>query len=131
VKSLLFQKKQFLLYCLIGGGGTLLDFSIYSLLLQCSGLGYQAANAAGYGSGTTLSFILNSRYNFRVRDRLAWRFLCFFGVALLGYATTAGTLHLLVEICHLDKYLAKLAALIVVVFLQYNLNRLLSFRKIS
>jgi putative flippase GtrA len=129
LKNFLLQKKQFLLYCLIGGCGTLLDFSTYSLLLKFSCLGYQAANAIGYASGTTLSFGLNARFNFRVTDRIALRLACFFGVALLGWAVSAALLHLLIGHFHCDKYLAKLAALVVIMILQYNLNRRLSFRK--
>jgi putative flippase GtrA len=131
VKTFLVQKKQFLLYCVIGGCGTLLDFTLYSLLVKFSGLDYQAANAIGYASGTALSFALNARFNFRIADRIALRLACFFGVALLGWLVSAALLHLLVEQFHFDKYLAKLAALGVVVLLQYNLNRRLSFRKAS
>ena len=129
VKSFLLQKKTFLLYCLIGGCGTLLDFATYSLLLKCSGLGYQAANAIGYASGTLLSFGLNARFNFRVTDRIVRRLVCFFGVALLGWAVSAALLQLLIGHFHCNQYLAKLAALVVIVVLQYNLNRRLSFRK--
>jgi hypothetical protein len=50
-------------------------------------------------------------------------------VALIGWAASAGLLHLLIEDFRFGKYLAKLATLGVVVLLQYNLNRLISFRK--
>jgi putative flippase GtrA len=129
VKKLLLQKKQFLLYCVIGASGATLDFATYSGLLKFTGLHYQAANAIGYTAGTSLSFLLNARYNFCVRDWLAARFVSFFGVAVLGWATSAALLQLLVGHFHFDQYLSKLAALCVVVLLQYNLNRLLSFRK--
>jgi putative flippase GtrA len=121
--------KQFMVYCLIGMSGTLLDFCVYSTLIQTRLLDYQAANAISYASGTTLSFILNARFNFRVTDKLALRLVCFFGVALLGWAVSAGLLQWLVGGCHFNKYLAKLGTLVVVVLLQYNLNRRFSFRK--
>jgi hypothetical protein len=38
-------------------------------------------------------------------------------------------LHLLVDSYHFNPYVSKFATLVVVVLLQYNLNRLLSFRK--
>jgi len=41
----------------------------------------------------------------------------------------AGTLYVLVARLVLDKYVSKLATLAIVVILQYNLNRLISFRK--
>ena len=131
MKYFLLQKRQFVLYCAIGCCGTLLDFTLYSLLLEYSTLGYQAANAIGYAGGTLLSFVFNARFNFRVADRLALRLGCFFGVALLGWLASATLLHLLVEQFQFGKYPAKLVALVVVVILQYHLNRLLSFRKAS
>ena len=87
-----------------------------------------AANAAGYLTGTVLSFVLNSRYNFPVRDRIIARFFLFLGVALTGYLFSAFALHLLVERAGVDRYVAKSATLVAVVLIQYNLNRLISFR---
>jgi putative flippase GtrA len=129
VKNFLFQNRQFLLYCLIGLSGTTLDFAIYSLLVKSSLLDYQAANAIGYASGTLLSFILNARFNFRVTDRIAQRLACFFGVALIGWTISAGLLYVLIGDWHFDKYLSKLGTLMVVMLVQYNLNRWFSFRK--
>jgi putative flippase GtrA len=129
VKHLLLQKKQFLLYCVIGLSGTVLDFGIYSQIVKAKWFDYQAANAISYASGTALSFILNARFNFRVTDKIALRLACFFGVALLGWSVSAGLLYVLVGNFGCNKYLSKLATLVVVVILQYNLNRLLSFRK--
>ena len=131
VKEFFSRNRQFILYCVIGASGVTLDFCIYSLLLKTAALNYQAANAAGYASGTLLSFFLNAHYNFKTRDWLALRLFSFCTVALLGYAASAGTLYLLVAQLGLDKYLSKLVTLAVVVALQYNLNRLISFRKTS
>ena len=131
MKKFLLQKRQFLLYCVIGASGVTLDFGIYSLLVKTRLLDYQAANAAGYSSGTLLSFILNARFNFRVTDKIPLRLLSFFSIAFLGWLVSAGLLHLLIGRFDFDKYLSKLATLIVIVLLQYNLNRLLSFRKAS
>lgn len=130
VKKIPLQKKQFLLYCVIGASGVILDFGIYSLLVKTRLLDYQAANAAGYSSGTLLSFCLNAGFNFRVTDRIPLRLISFFSVALLGWLISAGLLHLLIGRFDFDKYLSKLATLFVVLLLQYNLNRLLSFRKV-
>ena len=67
--------------------------------------------------------------NFRVTDKIGLRFASFFGVAFLGWLVSAGLLHVLIDGRHFDKYLSKFATLAVIVLLQYNLNRLLSFRK--
>lgn len=129
MKNFLFQNRQFFLYCVIGVSGTLLDFTIYSALVHARLLDYQAANAIGYASGTLLSFTLNARFNFRVTDRLARRLVCFFGVALLGWSISAGLLHWLIGGYGFNKYLSKMATLVAVMLVQYNLNRWFSFRK--
>ena len=129
MKKFLLQKRQFLLYCAIGFSGVGLDFGIFSLLVHGGLLDYQSANAIGYACGTLLSFSLNAKFNFRVTDKLALRLASFFSIAFLGWLTSAGLLHLLISGYGCNKYLAKFSTLVVVVLLQYNLNRLLSFRK--
>ncbi len=129
MKDFFSRNEQLILYCVIGASGATLDFLVYSLLVKTALLQYQAANAVGYTSGTLLSFFLNAHFNFKTRDWLALRLLSFCTVALLGWATSAGTLYLLVHRLGLDKYLSKLATMVVVVALQYNLNRLISFRQ--
>lgn len=129
MKNFLFQNRQFLLYCVIGMSGTSLDFTIYSSLLKSGLLDYQGANTIGYASGTLLSFILNARFNFRVTDRMARRLFCFFGVALVGWTISVGLLYQCIGNWHCNKYLSKLGTLVVVMLVQYNLNRWISFRK--
>jgi putative flippase GtrA len=129
VKNWLLQNRQFLLYCVIGGCGTGLTLLTYAVLVQYFQIGYQAANAIGYAVGTVLSFALNARYNFRTQDRPWQRFISFIVVALLGWAAAAGLLALLVGQLKWNALFAYLVVIFVVVLLQYNLNRLLSFRK--
>ena len=101
------------------------------MLVQVIHLHYQLANAIGYGVGTIISFVLNARYNFRTHDKPFARLACFFLVALLGWATAAGLLALLVGHYRVNALFAYVIVILVVLFLQYNLNRLLSFRKIA
>jgi len=122
-------RRQFVVYCLIGASGAILDFLVYSLLVKETQLHYEIANAIGYASGTVLSFFLNAHFNFKTRDALSLRFLLFCGVALLGWALSAGILYLTVGHMGWDKYLAKLVTIVAVMLLQYNLNRLISFKK--
>jgi len=122
------RSRQFVRYCLSGGTGASFDFLTYSALVTWSDLHFQVANAIGYASGTVLSFVLNARFTFQVRHYLAPRFLSFCAVALLGWATSAGLLDLGVDRLGFDKYLTKAATIVVVVLIQYNLNRLISFR---
>ena len=129
LKNAVLQRRQFVLYCFIGASGVTLDFLTFSALLKIAGPHYRVANAIGYTCGTMLSFVLNARYNFKTRDWLTWRFASFCVVGFLGWAASDRTLYLLVGWANWNKYLAKLLTIAVVVLLQYNLNRLISFRK--
>ena len=128
MKQLFSRNQRFLLYCVIGATGASFDFLVYSGLLKTFATPMQIANAAGYLCGTILSFILNARFNFKTRDFVALRFVSFCGVGFLGWAASAGLLYLLVNRFGFDKYLSKLMTIVVVVLVQYNLNRVLSFR---
>ena len=127
--SLLRGNRRFVLYCVIGLTGTALDFCLYSALVMRSGAHYQIANGIGYASGTLLSFTLNVLFNFKTRDWLPLRFISFCAVAFLGWACSAGILFVTVDRLGFNKYLAKLLTMATAVLIQYNLNRLLSFRQ--
>jgi putative flippase GtrA len=126
--DLLRNNRRLVLYCLIGSTGATLDFLIYSSLVRWAGVHVQAANAVGYAAGTTLSFTLNALFNFKTRDWLPLRLISFFGVAFLGWAASASVLYVTIEQFGWNKYVAKMATMVVAVLLQYNLNRLISFR---
>jgi len=118
---------QFILYCLCGGLGVSSDYLVYHLCVS-SGMWYQAANVLGYLTGTLLSFTLNRIITFRQRDRVLQRLALFLGVATVGYTASAILLWLLVEQAGLDKSLAKLLTLPMVVVLQFALNRRFTFQ---
>jgi len=119
---------QFLLYCVCGGIGVLCDYGIFTLVLTLGGV-YQAANATGYLAGTLISFVLNRKITFGIRDQIARRLAMFLGVAMVGYLTSALLLWFLVDLFLIDARYAKLLTLPVVVVLQFSLNRWLTFRQ--
>ena len=108
--------------------GVIVDFSLYALLVNRLGVHYQAANILSVSAGIATSFCLNATCTFAARDRLWSRFLLFYAVGLFGLALSATTLYVFVHQCGFDKNWVKLATLYVV-FVQYNLNRLVSFAK--
>lgn len=129
VKKLIVEKRQFLLYIAIGGCGSLITYACYALLVQVFHVHYQIANAVGYGLGTLFSFAMNARYNFQTKDKLLLRLVSFLIVALIGGAVAAGILALLVGHFKMHPLIGYVIALMAVPLIQYNLNRLISFRK--
>lgn len=139
MKYFLMQKRQFVLYCIIGASCTCVDFGTFWVLVKTGVLkplltninihDYQVANCISYTCGTVCSFFLNAHFNFRMTDRMAQRLAVFLIVGLIGYLASAGLLHILAGHYGLNTYLSKAATLVVVVLIQYNLNKMISFRK--
>lgn len=119
---------QFLLYCLCGGIGVTTDYFVYYAALTF-GVWYQVANVFGYLSGTLISFFLNRKITFGVRDKLARRLVMFVGVAGIGYSASAVILWLMVDIMSVDARIAKLLTLPVVVIIQFLMNRRITFNE--
>ena len=127
--SFLQCRRQFLLYCLIGMTGATTDFFTYSALLKWGAMHYQSANAIGYACGGLVSFGLNARFNFKTGDFLLLRFALFWVAALLGWLSSAALLFLAIDHFGLNQYVAKIGTIFVVVVIQYEFNRRISFKR--
>lgn len=119
---------QFLRYCFCGGVGLGVDLLIYYFLLFIN-TNYQIANLCGYLAGTVASFFLNRNITFEIKNRLKTRLIIFFGVACIGYLTSATLLEGLVHIIHIDPKYSKILTLPVIVLLQYYLNKKITFNQ--
>jgi putative flippase GtrA len=119
---------QLLLYCICGGIGVTADYFVYYSALTF-GVWYQTANIFGYLSGTLVSFFLNRKITFGIRDKLAYRLAMFLGVAAIGFSVSAVMLWFLVDLMLVDARIAKLLTLPVVVIIQFSMNRRITFFK--
>ncbi|MGD1086595.1 MAG: GtrA family protein [Verrucomicrobiota bacterium] len=129
IASFLRERRLFVVYCLIGLSGVTLDYACYYALVNWAGVYYLLANAVSCTLGISNNFFLNCFFNFKVKDRWLGRFVSFYCVGLLGLAVSSAMLYALVSLAHMNPNYSKLWTLGVVVVLQYNLNRLISFRK--
>ncbi len=119
--------RQLVLYAVCGGTGVLTDLVLFTGLVHY-GVNYQVANAAGYATGTLASFILNRHFTFQVYDKALRRLVLFFGTALIGYLVSSALLWILVSIQGYPPLPSKIATLVVVLALQFTLNRAITFR---
>ncbi|MBR4135465.1 MAG: GtrA family protein [Bacteroidales bacterium] len=120
--------RNFILYTCIGGVCTLVDIGVF-YLLQHTPIHYLIANIISYNCGIIVSFFLNQRYNFKVKDKTASRFFSFYMVSLLGMIICEGVLWLLVDGCHLNSLLAKVLATIFVGLMQFLYVKRFTFKK--
>ena len=122
---------QFIFYSLIGVSGVVLDYASYVVMVHYWGWNYLTSNILSTSIGITNNFLWNSFLNFKVRDRLIRRFLTFYGVGTIGLAISMLLLWLQVEFLNIPELVAKLSTIGLVVVLQYNLNKRLTFRRHS
>ena len=122
IRNLLRKYKTFILYCLVGGVNTLLDFCVYTLLNYFTQLDVHICQALGYVSGVICSFILNRNVTFRKNSRTgdsqflqAVRFLVVNGVTLVSSMLIIDGLVSL----GLNEYIAKLPTQLAVVVINY------------
>jgi putative flippase GtrA len=123
------QRRQFVIYACIGLVGVSLDLTSFAVFDRLLGWHYQFANVVSTSLGVLLNFLLNVRFNFKVRDRLLVRFGSFYAVGLTGMGATALLLALFVGWLAMPAVPVKSGTLVIVLLLQYNLNRWLTFRK--
>ena len=94
----LFNKfRHLILYGIIGGMSSGLDFLLYTAWVEFVGLNYMLANCISVLAGILVSFLLNRKYNFKVEDKTVRRFLIFLSVGLGGLLFSNLILYLCVE----------------------------------
>ena len=117
-----------MLYAAFGVACAGLDLLLFTLLVGPGGWAPRPANILSVSCGITLSFLLNRRWSFGVQDRPLRRFAAFVGVGLLGMALADLVIHALSAWGGMWPPAAKLLSIPLVFVVQYNLNRLVSFR---
>ncbi len=117
---------NFIFYSLIGTVGTTLD-SLTLFSLNEKGVYYLIAGTIGFSIGVSINFVLNSYFNFKVKDNLVRRFLNYYSIGVIGLIITSFILYTFVDFFSFSLFLAKLVAIISVLFIQYNLNKKITF----
>jgi putative flippase GtrA len=125
------KRKQFILYVVIGLSGVIIDYLAYAIGVKVLGLGFLIANFISISLGIINNFALNTRFNFKVKDRLLTRFALFYGVGLLGLILSEILLVLFHYELGFGLLIAKLLTLPFVLFGQYVLNKYYSFGSIN
>ncbi len=126
--ELYFRFRNFILYGIIGGFCAALDFGVYTVLCYWNIMPYLWANVISIHVGIFTSFILNRSLNFKVKDRVAARFLSFYIVGVIGLGISELMLYLMVTINGWNELICKLLSIIVVALTQFILNRYITFK---
>ena len=131
IKNLILRQRELVLYCIIGFSGVSIDYFAFIILTCTIGVHYQFANAVSVSFGICNNFFWNAHCNFKVKDRLLLRFLCFYCVGMIGLAISAALLYLAVEILKWHVIASKLGIIVVVTIVQFVLNKFVTFKRRS
>ena len=126
--QILFDRKQFFIYAFIGASGALLDYLAFLVMRQFLPIHYLVINFISTTMGIANNFFLNARFNFKIRDNMLRRFVSFYAIGMLGLVVASGMLYGLIDLLAFPPAIAKLLSIVVIVLLQYQLNKRISFK---
>jgi putative flippase GtrA len=127
LNKLLKKYKSLLLYGILGGIGALTDLSVYLILIRATSIQPSAATFISVSVGILVSFVLNSRLNFKKTDHYLLRFLTFYVVGVIGAFLSAFIILIFFNGLHWDARLAKIISIPPVVLTQFWINKRISF----
>lgn len=119
--------KQLFLYGIIGLFSSAMDALFFHFLVYRIHIYNVIANIYSVILGILISFFLNLNFNFKVKDKVLFRFCSFFAVGLFGLLLSTGIITL-GEKAHWDIFITKIGSIFVVAAVQFILNKLISFK---
>jgi len=122
--------RQIFLYALIGGLSASAD-SIMFVILRHVNIYIYFANFLSINIGITLSFLLNTFFNFKKTDRLKKRALSFYSIGYCGLLISMFILWLGTDILKVNEILVKLSSVVIVAMIQFVLNKFITYREVQ
>ncbi len=119
--------REIILYGLIGGGAAGTDTLLFWMLSKA--ISPFVANCVSVTMGITISFLLNTFINFKVKDKFFIRAVSFYAIGFTGLALSSLLLYLGIELLQMDNLIVKIISVFVVAAVQFTLNKLVTFRK--
>ena len=122
--------KQFIKFSVVGLSNTILDFSIYIILTREFYIHFLVANAIAFIVAVSWSYLANKWWTFRDKSTSTKsQYSKFIVISLIGLGINEGILSLLVIYVGLWDLLAKLGAVVIVVFWNFWANRTWTFKE--
>lgn len=120
--------RNLVLYGLIGMLSVSIDFILFGILTYFFTDYYLMANVISVNCGIVNSFLLNRHFNFKVKNKVVFRFVTFYVVGIIGLAVSSFLLYILVNIFLMEMLFAKFLTIVIVTVFQFLLNKYVTFR---
>lgn len=133
MKSLIVRliHSSFIKYALVGVVGLVVDMGLFYFFHEVLNWNYILSNVLSSSLAVVNNFILNSIFTFKVKDKLLYRFVSFYSIALAGMALSSGMLVVMIDGMHLNSMISKAIAVFFVAMIQYYVNKKLTFSERS
>ena len=116
-------------FSIVGVGNTLINWSIF-LILNAFGVYYIISNIIAYIIATINSYIWNSLWVFKYGQGLNINTsVRFFILNLVGLTVNTTIMYILVDILNFNKFIALVIASVLVVMMNYTINKLWVFKE--
>lgn len=116
-------------FSIVGVGNTLVNWSIF-FLLNAFGVYYIISNIIAYIIATINSYIWNSLWVFKYGQGLNINTsVKFFILNLVGLTVNTTIMYILVDILNFNKFIALVIASVLVVMMNYTINKLWVFKE--
>lgn len=122
--------KEILFYGIIGGFSAGMD-SVCFAILNNLGINIYIDNLIGINLGITISFLLNTYFNFKLTNNLVRRAISFFSVGYIGMLLSMLILYIGTSLSNIDVLVIKLFSVIIVAIFQFILNKKITYGKVK
>ena len=112
---------------MVGVVGLVVDMGLFYVFHELMQINYILSNIMSSSLAVINNFILNSIFTFKVKDKLFYRFVSFFSIALAGMAISSGMLAVMIDGMHMNSMVSKGISVFLVAMIQYYVNKKLTF----
>ena len=120
---------RFVKFGMVGVINTLVNWIIF-FILNALGMYYILANIIAYILGTVNSYLWNTLWVFKYKDKASTETtIKFIILNLIGLGLNTGILYVLVDLCNLNKFIGLVITTGIVMIINYVVNKLWVFSK--
>lgn len=120
---------RFIKFGMVGVINTLVNWIIF-FILNALGMYYILANIIAYILGTVNSYLWNTLWVFKYKDKASTETtIKFIILNLIGLGLNIGILYVLVDLCNLNKFIGLVITTAIVMIINYIVNKLWVFSK--
>jgi len=117
-------------YCISGGTGAAIDFSIYSVLIYFFSTYYLVSNLISFSCGTAVTYYLQKNWTFRYKTEKNLAVFQRYMVAVVAtYLLNNALLFTFVSILAINVFAAKVLQIVLSTFWAYTINSRYVFKK--